>query len=502
MPEFNSNLLTPAAVLRLLREYHKRWILSTLAVLVGVGAFVVLKSDSWEATQAVMVRNTASTTLDSPGKFHHDDEMKTTQETILEVARSRAVISEALLEVGPPADFDAKQTWPDALTIDDYRSAVKLSPPKGAEFGKTEVFYLQIKDSSRLRALALVESIGRHLDAHLAQLRDAKAQSMQQELVKTVALAEADLNESTQRLAQMEKQVGPDLVELRMLHQSPGGDGDLNRTAIDAQNELRQARTALRINEKMLALLKAAQKDPRALLAAPTVLLDSQPALKRLKEGLVDSQLRTAAILGTMTDTHPQVLAAKQSETTIHQSIFKELDVAIRAVQSDMELNQGRLAVVEAQSRDLSERLDRLASLRAEYSNLANEVEHRRTLLQQAQRHLSEVKASQATAHSASLISFMDSPETGSKPQGPSRAMILAAGILGAFAFGVGVVILTAPSLSPMTEVGSERVYWGRTGDRGHHPNGSSVRGPAPEPRKNGHPLVPQAPDPNFTSPR
>ena len=47
-----------------------------------------------------------------------------------------------------------------------------------------------------------------------------------------------------------------------------------------------------------MALLKQAEADPTALVAAPCRLLDSQPALRRLKDGLVDSQLRTANLQG------------------------------------------------------------------------------------------------------------------------------------------------------------------------------------------------------------
>ena len=38
-----------------------------------------------------------------PGKFSYPEEMKTVQETILEVVKSRSVLAAALREVGPPA---------------------------------------------------------------------------------------------------------------------------------------------------------------------------------------------------------------------------------------------------------------------------------------------------------------------------------------------------------------------------------------------------------------
>ena len=62
--------------------------------------------DTWEASQALIVRNEASSAEKGPGKFSYPEEMKTVQETILEVVRSRSVLEAALREVGPPADCE------------------------------------------------------------------------------------------------------------------------------------------------------------------------------------------------------------------------------------------------------------------------------------------------------------------------------------------------------------------------------------------------------------
>ena len=70
-------------------------------------------------------------------------------------------------------------------------------------------------------------------------------------------------------------------------------------------------------NRQLLALLEQAQADPTRLMAAPTRLLDSQPALRRLKDGLVDAQLRTATLQGRMSAEHPEVISAKEAETQV-----------------------------------------------------------------------------------------------------------------------------------------------------------------------------------------
>ena len=54
-------------------------------------------------------------------------------------------------------------------------------------------------------------------------------------------------------------------------------------------------------------------------------LLDSQPALRRLKDGLVDAQLRTAALQGRMSAEHPEVISAKEAETQVAARVHAEL---------------------------------------------------------------------------------------------------------------------------------------------------------------------------------
>ena len=115
--------------------------------------------------------------------------------------------------------------------IQQLRDAVTLVPPKGAEFGAAEVFYLNVRDHDRPRAVALNRAIATQLQAQFQQLRDLKAQSMIDELTKTATLADSDLKGSLARLSKIEAAVGSDLAELRVLNNdATSSDGTLGRT--------------------------------------------------------------------------------------------------------------------------------------------------------------------------------------------------------------------------------------------------------------------------------
>ncbi len=437
-----SPLPSPQEVVRLLAVHRSRWLAPAALVAIVAAVYALASQPTWQASQALILRNEAAAGESGLGKFSRSDEMKTVQETILELVKSRAVLRAALVEIGPPAAA--------TRDIQQLRDAVTLVPPKGAEFGATEVFYLDVRDHDRPRAVALNRAIAAQLQAQFQQLRDLKAQSMIDELTKTATLADADLKGSLARLSKIEAAVGSDLAELRVLNNdATSGDGTLRRTGTEIESELRQARAADKANEQLLGLLNDAAADPGRLLATPNRLLESQPALRRLKDGLVDAQLRTAALQGHMSAAHPLVLAAKEAEEEIGRHLHDELAIAARGVEGDRRLSADRVATLQGQLSETTDRLRRLAEFRAVYNNQVAETNNRTRLLERAQQNLAEARSAQAGAKAASLLTCIDSPDAGIRPVGPSRATIILLGIAGGLLLGFGVVFLTVPKAQP-----------------------------------------------------
>jgi uncharacterized protein involved in exopolysaccharide biosynthesis len=455
---FSMQQITASDVGRLLWKYRSRWLVPTVVVSAIAGVFALVRPDSWEASQALIVRNEATSTPELPGKFRQIDDMKVTQETILALAKSRDVLAATLTEVGPPENRKAKGEYPTPREIAALRKVVKLAPPKGTEFGKTEVFYLKVRNTDRARAIALTEALSKQLQAGYQKVLDQKGQSMERELVDNVTVAEKSLREASSRLSELERQVGQDLAELRILHSNPSGDSDMRLRAITIENDIRKYQTQQRAASDLRQLLVAAAEDPTHLIAAPNSLLESQPALKRLKEGLIDAQLKTAQAMGSMTADHPSVKAAALSEAEIHRRINNELKVAIRGLDSDLQLSASQIDMLQKQLDDTRDRLTRLANLRADYSNLVTDVEHANKRLEVARTTLADARAKQTGARNSNLISRLEAPDGGTEPVGPGRAMTALLGIAAGLIIGMGVLILTVPALQPTaTEVGAAR---------------------------------------------
>src|SRR5215469_6581302 len=238
--------LTARNVIHFAATHWLRWLLPAATVGLLAIAYASVRRDTWEASQSLVVRNEAAGNLGEPGRFRHADEMKTTQETIQELAKSRAVLRQALLEVGPPASEGVTEAWPTDEDAAQLAEAIKLAPPKGAEFCNTEVLYLKVRDASKSRTLALVSAVSKHLQPRFQELRDAKARGMIAELSKAVSMAKAEVAVVTDKLAALEISVGSDLAELRILHESASGDSDLRRRSLELETELRQAQLAER----------------------------------------------------------------------------------------------------------------------------------------------------------------------------------------------------------------------------------------------------------------
>ena len=447
-----NSLSEPRELGRLLTIYWRRWVTVTLLVTAAAAAYTLLAPQTWQATQTLIVRNEAVGGDTEPGRFRGADDLKSIQETILELSKGHGALQATLVEVGPPADYARPGTmypwsaWPTDDDVESLQKAVKITPPKGVEFGTSEVFYLEVHDHDRTRVAALSSALSHQLQLHLQEIRDAKAQSMIDELNKAVQVAQIDLQAATAQLAALEKQVGSDLPELRSLLDANSSDTSLRRTVSEIENELRQFRGTEKANRQLLTLLRESQADPTRLLAAPARLLDSQPALRRLKDGLVDAQLRTAALQGRMSLEHPEVISAREAETQVAARLHGELSTAIRGLESELAFDAKRLEMMENQGKNAAARLTRLAGLRAEYANLLGEASNRAKLLDRAEQNLTNARSDSASAKAASLLTRVDAPDTGTSPVSPSPWTIVLAGLLGGLLTGFGIVLLTAPA--------------------------------------------------------
>lgn len=455
------NAWQPAEFVRLLYTHCHWWVVSAIVGTVLTGAYSLVTSREWKASQALIIRpEVASVSEERLGKFSDLSEMKTFQETVLELARSQSVLQATLREVGPQNGRTARATWPSPVDIVEFRNNIDMRPPSGAEFGTTEVFYLSVKASSRERASTLVAALCGQLELRLQEVRDQRAQGMVAELERTVEMADGDLAIQINKLSSFESKIGADLAELRSLTTDVGGQGESSQELHAIETERRANDAAQQQSARLLTLLVAARENPQRLLATPNSLLVSQPAIGQLKSALVVAQLRAADLLSTRTETHPFVIAAREAEQSVRQQLNREVAVAIRGLEEDIELCGDRETSLVAKRAAARNRISQLAEARAKYTSIVAAVQNHTRLVEVARKNLADARARHAAAHSASVISRIDGVEAGIKPIGPGRATLAAAGGVGGLCLGVGCLFLfgSQQSISPLAPALGENV--------------------------------------------
>ena len=431
--------------------WRRLWMATTIAFS-GIGLVYVLflKSDTWTAAQGLIVRDEANGAVMRLGRFQSQTEMKAAQETILEMARNSQVLREALLDVGPEAGWfgavSISKNWPsqsEVTALADH--AISVRAPQGAEFGTTEVIYLDVKQKTGERALELNRAVCKALDNRLRLVRIARADGVIEELTRATAMTEEELRLATEQLQVIEREAGADLSDLRGLSEA-NGNGSTSRQMLDTvKTELRQIENQ---HIQLLTdrnLLGETQRDPEQLLSAPASILTAHPGLKKLREGLADAQLNSSQLRGRFTTSHPLVYVALTSEKEIKSQLQGELALALATTEKDVENSQKRIDNLRRQQRQLEERLERLARIRADHDNLNNEVRARIRIHQDAEKQLADARASRDAALSSSLLTPLDEPVLGERPAGPGRSTIFLGMTVAGLFFGLGIVFLLTP---------------------------------------------------------
>ncbi|MDG2013585.1 MAG: hypothetical protein P8J33_08775, partial [Pirellulaceae bacterium] len=273
----------PYALLATARRKPGLWIIPLFSALLIAFLTAYLGPKSWDATQSFVVREELIGRMVGPGRFQSLDSMKTAQQVIQETARRPAVLDRVFFSVEGKA--------PSRGDIESLRGSISFQAPGGSELGKTEILTVRIESSSPEKAVSLVKALFEQTRQEIRAQRQRKATSMLTEVVAAVELAQERLVETTTKMRRIESQAGGDLSELRGLNEAFSGGSDLRRQVSVLDSEIRQTRQNVERSNQLIQNLTTTFNDPMELLATPRELLESQPALSKLKDQLIKAQV-------------------------------------------------------------------------------------------------------------------------------------------------------------------------------------------------------------------
>lgn len=441
-----------------------KWLAASTAAFTMVSlAYALLKPDTYNARQPLIVRDEGYGHISKLGEFSSVDAMQTAQETILEVAKHPSVLRAALMDVGPPRKKRAD--WPSPETVAGFAHAVRVSAPGGAQFGRTEMIYLTVKAESPERAVALASSISDHLIERMKRLRQQKYDSILEELQNTTDLARTELARTTNELKAFESALGSDLAELRMSLNSGQGQSHLRVALTELDADLRRARAHQQAARNEITQLREGQKNPELLITLPNNALDSQPTLRRLKESLVEAQVTTAQLTGQLSHNHPRLQAAMAAEQKLKRQLISELQTAIKSREMELRNIQQKIVSLEKQRDEVDRDLAELSTQHTRYANLLAQLDQRNTFLKDAESDLASARASMLSSAQISLIQKVDQPIPSVHPLGPGKLVILLAGVFAGAMTGIGIIYIFGIEPSHKRRLSDQISYGRRSND-------------------------------------
>ncbi len=402
--------------------------------------YIVFSEKTWRASQSIIVRDDLLGESFKPGRFNSQESLKNAQETVLYVARQPDVIAPALEKLGPTHNNQAS-SWINQDRIEGEQSNISVVAPNGAEFGKTEVIVLNVRANTAERAKSYATLLAQQIEHQLQQLRVRQLMSMQAEVEQSLAQSQSRYDDVAGQVRKLESEVGSDLSTLRSMIDNSSVGNEVHRYLEQIRADTRLAQQELESINKQLELLSSAGSFD-STIPTSNQLLQMQPTLGRLYEGLAQAQLKASIESARYTELHPATQNHLQAVQETRQQIQNELATIQRGLESQRSLAQQKLDRLHQSERNYETRLTELGKRRVEYQVLTTELNKQGENLAKTKSSLSEIQSLTNPQAKLSLLTLVGDPQVDSRPIGLSKSMILLAAFSGGIWIGLGIVIL------------------------------------------------------------
>jgi polysaccharide biosynthesis transport protein len=419
---------------------NKKIILAT-AIICSVLSllYAVQAKKKWLASQTMVLRDDLLGESFKPGRFPSQETLKNAQETLLHIAKKSEVIREALRLTHP--EHAAEKDWPSDDVVDGTRDLISLVAPNGSEFGKTDVVILNVKQNSPASAKKFAQTMAEQIEHHIRIFRSDLLRSMEQELNLQYEQAKVEFEQVAEPVRKLVESTGTDLESLKAFNDTGSGGNEMQRVLENLKSEKRRALTQAQLAEKQLELLAEAKSEPEVAFARNNELMQTQPSLKRLADGLNDAKLTYNNLAGAFLSEHPRLKAAEQAVANTKQQIASEISLIESALQTQLELARDQIAFFANEEEKYESRMLSVNEKRIDFQQLTNDLTQRLEAMGKQQTMLSEIQSLANTADRVSLVAIVGEPELATNPIGLSKSWIVLMGTIGGFFLGLGIAV-------------------------------------------------------------
>jgi hypothetical protein len=263
-------------------------------------------------------------------------------------------------------------------------------------------------------------------------------------LTQAVDLASGQLDAARAQLAVLESSAGEDLDLLRAHPDSPGAENHLQRALAEMEDTLRQAENARQSNRELVSWLETALAEPGQTTAGSPPAIESQPALRQLRDELIAARSNTSRLQETRLPAHPGVQASLAIEAEIDARWQRELGTFLDGVRAEQPRLDSRVDTLTRQATELRERWQKLSFISANYNQRLADVQQWADRLTRAKSDLSAARDARIDALPVTPSPRIERSATSAHDARPVRALIVAGGLFGGWMVGMCVLWLTS----------------------------------------------------------
>ena len=464
----NPSQVNLAEVWRTLSQYRWR-IAACVASFVGLAACVAMITPwTWRASMTVwLVPQTIEQHQQGEFNYDADRQLSVQLENFRQVALSDEVLGEILKQA---AKLAPRRIAGKTESVRSLRQQIDIRAPKGAEFGKSEIFQVRVIDRDPDRALAVAETFRDVSQKRYKELYLQKAESLTNQAREAADGARAASSAAQRELRRFELKAGSDLHDLRVLAGRQSADVLLKKALVSVQDERQKIEGAVRERQKRLAALQqaVAGMTDATLTAMPTHLFAENDFLQPARTQVTNLTARLATLESRFTRQYPEVQAVRRELADARRRFRRALTSFMSSLDADLAARGERLTYLIKQEREGRERLERLERMRTAYTSSADAVERSLQHLRVTERRLAEAAELQARSRRARLLIFVDPPKVEDQPVSPKRRNHVLAGLGLGLVAGVGLAMVSRHSSevgdTPPMDADDGQAGDGRTG--------------------------------------
>lgn len=354
-----------------------------------------------------------------------------------EIVFSERVLRKAISQFSPQISEEEVRK-----AMDKIRKNLSVTPPRGANFKESSVFYISYIDTDPRKSAEIANAIcNAYLEGYNEITKENSAFSYSFFKEQTERLYQ-EMIEAEKKLRDYEKENSEDLVGLLNLDAARGTNLEVGPSALLTQftgryYELQEKLSGLRVTIEALENEYNNNSNP----AIPKDMQVVGHAITTFKNKVAQLEIQVNELRSQFTEQFP---ALKQTEREIKlniNSLREELARSIRAQKITAEGISAQIVELERVIEALKDRIKRTASKRATYEQLRQQYQLAKDTYVKARDQLEQARIASSLNQAYQALTYVDAPNVPLEPFKPNRPVVTALGFFAGLLFATAFVV-------------------------------------------------------------